>query len=129
MSVEMAQPPGAVVPRALPGWLHRTVTPFKPLLRPLARKVGLSPTLDAQAETILLAQIEDFRPDLILNQDTFHVNTGLMRRIKSIGRPILIGQVGIEPTRGEDWPVYDLMMSQLPATVNFFRNQIGRAHV
>ena len=129
MSVEMAQPPGAVVPRALPGWLHRTVTPFKPLLRPLARKVGLSPTLDAQAETILLAQIEDFRPDLILNQDTFHVNTGLMRRIKSIGRPILIGQVGIAPTRGEDWLVYDLMMSQLSATVNFFRNLGVRAEL
>ena len=43
------------------------------MLRPLARKVGLSPTLDAQAETILLAQIEEFRPDLVLNQDTFHV--------------------------------------------------------
>ena len=60
---------------ALPGWLQRAVTPFKPLLRPLARKVGLSPKLDAQAEKILLAQIEDFRPDLIINQDIFHVDT------------------------------------------------------
>ena len=51
------------------------MTPFKPMLRPLARKVGLSPRLDAQAEKILLAQIEDFRPDLVLNQDTFHVDT------------------------------------------------------
>ena len=51
------------------------MTPFKPMLRPLARKVGLSPRLDAQAENILLAQIEDFKPDLVLNQDTFHVDT------------------------------------------------------
>lgn len=29
--------------RALPGWLERAAAPFKPLLRPLARKVGLSP--------------------------------------------------------------------------------------
>ena len=114
---------------ALPAWLQRAVTPFKPMLRPLARKVGLSPRLDAQAEAILLAQIEDFKPDLVLNQDTFHVDSGLMRRIKSIGRPILIGQVGITPSRGEDWSVYDLLMSQLSATVDFFRRQGVRAEV
>ena len=39
----------------------------------------LSPRLDAQAEKILLAQIEDFRPDLVLNQDTFHIDTATMR--------------------------------------------------
>ena len=129
MTVEPAQPPGAAAPRALPGWLQRTVTPFKPLLRPLARKVGLSPRLDSEAENILLAQIEEFRPDLIINQDTFHVNAGLVRRIKGIGRPILIGQIGIEPSRGEDWPAYDLMMSQMAANVNYFRSLGVRAEV
>jgi spore maturation protein CgeB len=107
--------------RALPGWLQRAVTPFKPMLRPLARKVGLSPRLDPQSETILLAQIEELRPDLVLNQDIFYADTSLMRRIKSLGNPIMIGQVGIEPPRGQDWTVYDLMISQLPATVKFFR--------
>src|ERR1700688_1789094 len=115
--------------RALPGWLQRAVTPFKPILRPFARKVGLSPRLDRQAEKILLAQIEDFRPDLVLNQDVFHVDCGLMRRIKGIGNPILIGQVGIEPSRGEDWTVYDLMISQLPATVKSLRALGVRAEV
>src|SRR5258708_30319809 len=99
------------------------------MLRPLARKVGLSPKLDAQAEKILLAQIEDFKPDLVLNQDTFHVDTSLMRRIKGIGGPVLIGQVGIAPSRGEDWAVYDLLMSQLAATVNLFRGFGVRAEV
>lgn len=107
--------------RALPGWLQRAVTPLKPMLRPLARKMGLSPRLDAQAEKILIAQIEDFRPDLVLNQDVFYVETGLMRRIKSIGNPILIGQVGIVPSCGEDWSGYDLMISQLPTVVRSFR--------
>jgi spore maturation protein CgeB len=115
--------------RALPGWLERAVTPFKPILRPLARKVGLSPKLDQQAENILLAQIEEFRPDLLLNQDVFHIDTKLMRRIKQIGNPIAIGQVGIEPSRGEDWSVYDLMISQLPTTVKFFRTLGVRAEV
>jgi spore maturation protein CgeB len=106
---------------ALPGWLQRVVTPFKPMLRPLARRVGLSPQLDVQSKKVLLAQIEDFRPDLVLNQDIFHVDTNFMRRIKGIGNPILVGQVGIEPSHGEDWGVYDLMISQLPTTVNALR--------
>jgi hypothetical protein len=114
---------------ALPGWLQRATAPFKPMLRPLARKVGLSPRLDPQSEKILLAQIEDFRPDLVLNQDIFHVDTDLMRRIKAIGNPILVGQVGITPSRGEDWTVYDLMISQLPTTVKSLRALGVRAEV
>src|ERR1700754_2467898 len=120
MAVE-ATPAAASGGIALPAWLQRTVAPLKPMLRPLARKVGLSPSLDAQAEAILLAQIEDFKPDVVLNQDTFHVDAGLMRRIKAVGNPILIGQIGIAPSRGVDWSVYDLMMSQMSATVDYFR--------
>jgi spore maturation protein CgeB len=129
MAVDVAETSVIAADKALPAWLLRAVAPFKPMLRPLARKVGLSPKLDAQAEQILLAQVEDFRPDLVLNQDTFHVDTALMRRIKRIGKPILVGQIGISPTRGEDWRVYDLMISQLSATVSFFRSFGVRAEV
>jgi spore maturation protein CgeB len=116
--------------RALPGWIERAVTPLKPMLRPLARKVGLSPKLDAQATEILLAQIEDFRPDLIFNQDVFRVDTRLARRIKDIGsKPFLMGHIGIEPPRGQDWTVYDLMLSQLPRLVKFFRSAGARAEL
>jgi spore maturation protein CgeB len=121
MATEALEPSGAIGRKALPAWLQRAVTPFKPLLRPLARKVGLSPKLDAQAENILFAQIEEFKPDLVLNQDIFHVDTSLARRIKDIGNPILIGQVGLLPSRGEDWSVYDLMISQLPSVVRSFQ--------
>ena len=129
MAIAPPEPPGAVERRAPPVWLQRLVTPFKPILRPLARKVGLSPKLDTQAENILLAQIEEFRPDIVLNQDVFHVDTKLVRRIKNIGRPVLIGQVGIEPSRGEDWAVYDLMISQLPRIVQSFRTVGVRSEV
>jgi spore maturation protein CgeB len=121
MAVKPPAPAGGGEHRGPPAWLQRAAKPFKPMLRPLARRMGLSPRLDVQAEKILLAQIEDFRPDLVLNQDIFYVDTTLARRIKNIGNPILIGQVGIEPPRGEDWTVYDLMISQLPATVLSFR--------
>jgi len=113
----------------IPGWLQRTVAPFKPLLRPLARRFGLSPRLDVNAEQILLAQIESFKPDLILNQDIFHIDTRLVSRLKRIGRPIVIGQVGIAPSLGQDWSVYDLMISQLRLTVNAFRRKGIRAEV
>jgi hypothetical protein len=129
MTVAAAGPATPSGSTALPAWLQRAVTPLKPMLRPLARKVGLSPSLDAQAEAILLAQIEDFKPDVVINQDTFHVDPGLMRRIKAIGNPVLIGQIGIAPSRGVDWSVYDLMMSQLSATVEFFRRLGVRAEV
>jgi spore maturation protein CgeB len=115
--------------RAPPAWLRRATAPFKPMLRPLARKVGLSPKLDTQSTKILLAQVEDFRPDLIFNQDVFHVDTALMRRIKAIGKPILIGQVGIDPPLGEDLTVYDLMLSLLPRVVQSLRARSVRAEV
>ncbi|MBR0713051.1 glycosyltransferase [Bradyrhizobium liaoningense] len=122
LTIEQPPPPDSAAPRqSIPGWLLRTVAPFKPVLRPLARKVGLSPRLDAQAEKILLAQIEEFKPDLVLNQDLFHVDPRLARQIKQIGRPILIGQVGIVPSRGEDWSAYDLMISQIFQVVQSFR--------
>src|SRR3954447_21529520 len=105
MTVEAPDPPGDTGLRELPRWLQRATNPLKPVLRPLARKVGLSPRLDAQAEKILLAQIEEFRPDLIINQDIFHVDTTLARRLKSIGKPLLFGQVGIGLPRGADWSV------------------------
>src|ERR1700733_7130627 len=64
LGVALAEPsPGGG--GTIPGWMQRAVAPFKPMLRPLARKVGLSPKLDKAAETILLAQIEAFQPDLI----------------------------------------------------------------
>jgi spore maturation protein CgeB len=121
IATEVPEPPGAAGRKMPPAWLQRVVTPFKPMLRPLARKVGLSPRLDTSAENILLAQIEEFRPDLVLNQDIFHVDTRLARRIKSIGNPVMVGQVGLLPPRGEDWSVYALLISQLPSVVRSFR--------
>ena len=129
LPVDLAVAATATRHERLPGWLQRTVAPFKPILRPLARKVGLSPRLDEAAIRILLAQVEDFRPDVVLNQDVFHVDTALVRRIKAIGKPVMIGQVGVEPPRGVDWTVYDLMLSQLLSIVNVFRAQGVRSAI
>src|SRR3954469_15014472 len=126
---EIPGPPGDRQRGEPPGWLQRIVRPFKPMLRPLARKVGLSPRLAAAAEKILLAQIEDFQPDVVINQDVFYIDTELVRRIRRIGNPLLIGQLGIQPSLGQDWNVYDLMISQLPSTIRWFRSRGIRAEV
>lgn len=106
---------------SLPGWLQRAVAPLKPMLRPLARTVGLSPRLSEQLQQVLVAQIEEFKPDFILNQDVFYVTTQLIERFRGMGVSTIVGQVGIEPSRGENWRVYDLMLSQLPRVVRAFR--------
>jgi len=129
MKVEIAPASGEARQHRLPGWLQRAAAPFKPVLRPLVRKVGLSPRLDAASEQVLLAQIEAFKPDVVLNQDVFHVDVDLMRRIRQMNKAILIGQVGIEPSRGVDWSIYDLMLSQLPRIVQAFHNAGVRAEV
>ncbi len=129
LAVDLQVAGGATHHERLPGWLQRGVAPFKPMLRPLARKVGLSPRLDESTARILLAQIEEFRPDVVLNQDVFHVDTALIKRIKAMGKPIMIGQVGIEPPRGVDWTVYDLMLSQLASIVSVFRAQGVRSAI
>ena len=129
MAVQAAGPAHEARQKMLPGWLQRAAAPFKPVLRPLVRKVGLSPRLDPASEEILLAQIEAFKPDAVLNQDVFYVDVALIRRIRQIGNPLIIGQVGIEPSRGIDWTAYDLMLSQLPRLVQAFRAAGVRAEV
>ncbi len=129
MAVEMAEPVHRTRQDRMPGWLQRAAAPIKPLLRPLVRKIGLSPRLEPASEEILLAQIEAFKPDVVLNQDVFYVDARLMRRIRQIGKPLVIGQVGVEPSRGMDWSVYDLMLSQLPRLVQMFRAAGVRAEV
>src|SRR3954452_4658821 len=52
MAVRTEMPTATTGGAALPAWLQRAVARFKPMLRPMARKVGLSPKLDAQAESI-----------------------------------------------------------------------------
>jgi hypothetical protein len=129
MTVSDAPPLSSLKSSALADQLRNHVQPLKRLLRPIARRLGASPNLDQGAQKILLAQIEAFRPDVILNQDVFYVDTVLARRMKSVAGSVLVGQIGILPPIGQDWSVYDLIVSMLPSVVNWFRARGGRAEV
>ena len=68
-------------------------------------------------------------PAMIRRHDAHHVDANLIRRIRQIGKPLVVGQVGVEPSRGMDWTAYDLMLSQLPRLVRTFRAAGVRAEV
>jgi spore maturation protein CgeB len=72
-------------------------------------------------ERVLLAQTEEYRPDVILNHDTA-LSAGLLKRLKANTR-LLVAQHAASPLRDEmDWSVYDLALSSFPPTLLRFRD-------
>lgn len=104
------------------GWLKRKLRPYKTLIAPLARRAGLIPTMSAFERDVLLAQVEDYAPDVILNQDMETVDSDVIRRMRRPGRTI-IGQIGVDPPQGLDTGAYDFGLSQIPWVVDFFRSK------
>jgi hypothetical protein len=129
--IKVKSPPIVTQPHDGPrfSWLRRVAAPLEPALKPVLRKAGLIRHLNHRLQTILLAQIEEFKPDLVLSQDVFYVDARLASVITQIGRPILIGQVGVAPPLAEDWRAYDMIVSQLGSVVKFFRNRNVRSEV
>ena len=71
---------------------------------------------------ILLAQIEAFRPDIVLNQDMFLIDRSTLRQIKNLGIRI-VGQHAASPLPATT-PLdeYDLLVSSFPPTVDALRS-------
>ena len=101
-----------------PVGLSRLLAPLKPVLRPLARRVRpfRMPRWEAQ---ILVAQVEDFAPDVILNQAMEYVRSPVLRALRKPGR-LIVGQIAAPLPEGEDYRVYDLIISSLPNFVKKF---------
>jgi len=70
---------------------------------------------------ILEAQIKHFKPDVVLNK-SIALSSQFFREVKPYIR-LLVGQHASPLPEGEDFSVYDLMISSLPNLVNFFRQQ------
>lgn len=100
--------------------LKRALRPYRDLLAPIARWVGAVPQLDAASRAIVLAQIEDFRPDVIFNQDLFFVDTPLVRHMKKKGRCI-IAWCGVDPPSAMDYSAYTFGLSMLDWVIEHFR--------
>ncbi|MDE2184854.1 MAG: glycosyltransferase [Alphaproteobacteria bacterium] len=100
--------------------LRRALQPFRRHLAPLARRVGLGAALDDRARRILRAQIDDFNPDVILNQNIVLIDDRLMKQLRRPGC-VIIAQHGVAPPEGVDYSVYNFAITMLPYVVEHFR--------
>ncbi len=86
------------------------------------RRLGLQSSRRTWLLRVLEAQIESYRPDVLLNYALEEIPPKFLRRVRShVGR--IIGQHAVLPTPAtlKDPTVYDLVVSSSPPTVEKFR--------
>jgi len=123
------------------GIVKSVLRPFKPVLIPVARRVkhrldrlrrpgaAATPGLGRVEweQTVLRAQIADFKPDLILNQELAYLPSPFFRDAKPEGC-LLFGQIASSMPE-DDFASYDMMISSLPNQVEWFRKHGLRAEL
>ncbi len=102
--------------------LKRALHPHKARLLPIGKRLGLVRTVPDYAKDILLAQVEDFRPDVIINQSIAAIGSETIRQMRASGR-ILVVQQGIALPDRVDLSPYDFGVSMLPWIVERFRER------
>jgi hypothetical protein len=123
MHVPAPRPPAAMAPVAANETvmkLKRKLQPFRKALTPIAKKLGYMVSLGAVERNILLAQIESFNPDVVLNQIPEVVTSDILHKITRPGR-VLIVQHGNTPPANFDATPYTFGISLIPSVVEFFR--------
>ena len=73
-----------------------------------------------QLADILLIQVKDYKPDVILNQSVSEVGSDLLIQMKPYTK-LFVGQIASPLPEGEDYHAYDLMISSLPNLVDHYR--------
>jgi hypothetical protein len=100
------------------GLSARTIRTAKSLARPIVRRIR--PWRMQGWETAILdAQIEQFDPQVILNQSMEYVRSEYLMRHRKTGRAI-VGQIAAPRPEGEDYRAYDLVISSLRNFVRWF---------
>jgi spore maturation protein CgeB len=107
-------------------WLKARLRPYKSLLGSLALRFSPIGPLQGFERDVLLAQIEDFAPDVILNQDLQAIDGKFIRQVRKRGR-LMAAQIGVDPPPGLDTGAYDLGISHIPWVVDFFNRRGLRA--
>jgi len=93
---------------------------LKPLFRPLLTRIDKPP---AWFYDILAAQIEHYKPDVLLNQVIYSISGAFLREIKP-GIRLLVGQHAASPLpEARDYSCYDLIISSFPPTLDYFRRR------
>ncbi len=90
---------------------------LKPVLRPFFRSMN---GRSAYSYEILAAQIEHYKPDVLLNH-AMDGHIGHFLREKKSHIRLLVGQIASPLPLGDDIGCYDLIISSLPNFVEYFR--------
>lgn len=101
---------------------------LRPLLRPLRSRYASRGGLTGEEKRIFLAQVEHYRPDIILNQEMSYVRDGVLRDLRRKGI-LIVGQIASALPQGECFDSYDLVISSLPNFVEWFRARGVRAEL
>jgi hypothetical protein len=78
-------------------------------------------------DAVLAAQVEHYRPDVLINQNAFTIGDDVIRRARPLVRCIIVQHAATEPPRDRDWSLYDLAISSFPPTVERYRSMGLRA--
>jgi spore maturation protein CgeB len=104
-----------------PVW--RVILKIRWLIQQLRRRLQRSWELK-----VLHAQIQAFRPDVILNQEMAYLPSGLFGARKDRGYALL-GQIASALPQGDSFEGYDLVISSLPNQVAWFRDRGVKAEL
>jgi spore maturation protein CgeB len=96
---------------------HEVVVNCLELQSAWAREHGLG---DTSGENVLLAQLEDFRPDVVYLQNLHVLSDDTMARLRASGA-LVAGQIASKPPPPERLRMYDLLLTSFPHFVENFR--------
>jgi hypothetical protein len=130
--LKVAAPPPPLTQARASGWnRHRLLGAAKRRLRRMAKRLSAGsvlPRVPAPAageedweNSILRAQIADFRPDVILNQEMAAMRSPVLKSLKQPGM-LVIGQIASSLPENDPFDAYDLVISSLPNQVAWFRS-------
>jgi spore maturation protein CgeB len=105
--------------------LSRMLSSLRPLFRPAMRKLRPFRMPDWEVR-VLLAQVEALKPDVILNQAMEYVRSPILELLRAQTR-LIVGQIAAPRPEGEDYRIYDLIISSLPNFVEWFSDRGARA--
>lgn len=91
----------------------------------LLRRARPSLTLnggDLDLQRVLLTQVGQLRPDVILNHAVSEVEPELLQQVRADVR-LIVGQIASPLPEDMDYGVYDLMVSSLPNYVEYYRRK------
>lgn len=72
-------------------------------------------------DTVLVAQIEHLRPDVLINQNIFAVPERPMREARRMVKLMVVQHAATEPPPDRDYSMYDLGLSSYPPTLDRLR--------